>query len=145
VPLSLVSTTCSNSLLYQSVEQPWHQHEASLTAAKNAFSHRKVQATVTAANRDAGERFEMLYQRTIDFGGHPNERSVTANMSMVEEPDRLMMQAVYLHADGDALDLALKTVAQCGICSLEILQGAFNALFELLGVNAAMLDLRKGL
>lgn len=29
-----------------------------MEAARNAFSHRKVQATVTAVNRHAGERFE---------------------------------------------------------------------------------------
>jgi hypothetical protein len=36
-------------------------------------------ATVTAVNQHAAKRFEELYQRTIDFGGHPNERSVTGN------------------------------------------------------------------
>jgi hypothetical protein len=122
-----------------------HQDEASSEAARNAFSHRKVHAAVTATNRHAGERFETLYQRAIDLGGHPNERSVTGSMSMVEEPDRRVMLAIFLHGDGPALDMALKTTAQCGVCSLEILQRIFNALFELLGVNAAILELRKGL
>jgi hypothetical protein len=122
-----------------------YQSKANMEAARNAFSHRKVQATVTATNRHAGERFEALYQRTIDFGGHPNERSVTGSMSMVEEPDRPVMLAIFLHGEGPALDMALKTTAQCGVCSLEILQGVFNPLFELLGVNAAILELRKGL
>jgi hypothetical protein len=122
-----------------------HQDAASMEVARSAFSHRKVQRTVTAANRQAGQRFETLYQRAIDFGGHPNERSVTGNMSMIEEPDRRLMLGIFLHADGPAFDMALKTTAQCGVCSLEILQGVFSALFELLGVNAAMLELRKGL
>src|SRR5262245_19149747 len=43
-----------------------HQSNANMEAARSAFSHRKVQATVGAVNRQAGERFEMLYQRTID-------------------------------------------------------------------------------
>jgi hypothetical protein len=122
-----------------------HDDPKSLEAAKNAFSHRKVAATVVAVNRHAGERFDELYQRTIDFGGHPNERSVTSNMSMIKEPGRRTMMIVFLHEDGPALDAALKNAAQCGLCSLEILQGVFNALFELLGVNAQMLELRKGL
>jgi hypothetical protein len=122
-----------------------HQDEASMKAAKQAFVHREVKATVASVNQHAAKRFEELYQRTIDFGGHPNERSVTGNMSMVEESDRRVMLAILLHGDGPALDMALKTTAQCGVCSLEILQGAFHALFELLGVNAAILELRKGL
>ena len=66
-------------------------------------------------------------------------------MQMVEETDRRVMLAVMQHGDGPALDIALKTTAQCGMCAMEILQGVFNARFELLGINAAMLELRKGL
>jgi hypothetical protein len=68
-------------------------------------------------------------------------------MTMVEESNRpmLIMGAIFQHGDHPALDLVLKTTAQCGVCSLEILQGVFNALFELLGVNAAILELRKSL
>ena len=122
-----------------------HQSGAAMKASRDALTHGKVLATVTAVNRDAGKRFEDLYQRTIDFGGHPNERSVTGNMQMVEETDRRVMLAVMQHGDGPALDMALKTTAQCGMCAMEILQGVFNARFELLGINAAMLELRKGL
>lgn len=74
----------------------------------------------------AAKRFKDLYQRTIDFGGHPNERSVTGNMKMVEEPDRRTMLAILQHGDGVELDHALKTVAQCGMVSLEMLQVVFK-------------------
>lgn len=122
-----------------------HQNKASIKASRNAFSHNKVNRTVIAVNRHAGERFEELYQWTIDSGAHPNERSVTGNMTMVKGADRLTMLVNFQHADGPQLDLALKRTAQCGVCSLEILQGIFNSLFELLGANAAILELRKGL
>jgi len=122
-----------------------HQSPSQMAAQKTAFAHGKVAASVRAANRHAGKRFEELYQRTIDFGGHPNERSVTGNMKMVEETDRRVMLAILLHADGPELDMALKTVAQCGMTSLEMLQVIHDAKFELLGINAAMLELRKGL
>jgi hypothetical protein len=122
-----------------------HQDEAGLKASKKAFQHVAVTASVAAANQHAGQRFEELYQRTIDWGGHPNERSVTGNMKMIKEPDRRVMLAVMLHSDGVELDAALKTVAQCGMVSLELLQVLYNAKFEILGINAAMLDLREGL
>jgi hypothetical protein len=122
-----------------------HQDEAGMKASKKAFQHIAVTASVAAANQHAGKRFEDLYQRTIDWGGHPNERSVTGNMKMIEEPDRRVMLAIMLHGDGVQLDMALKTVAQCGMVSLELLQVLYNAKFEILGINAAMLDLRKGL
>jgi len=122
-----------------------HQDDASMKVSRNAFSHSEVNKTVVAVNQHAGKRFEELYHWTIDMGAHPNERSVTGNMKMVDEADRLTMLAIFQHGDGPQLDLALKRTAQCGVCSLEILQGIFNSSFELLGVNAAILELRKGL
>jgi hypothetical protein len=38
-----------------------HQDEASMEAARTAFSHRKVRTTITAVNRHASARFEKLY------------------------------------------------------------------------------------
>lgn len=122
-----------------------HQNDVAKATQLAAFSHRKVLAAVTAANRDAGVRFETLYQKTIDLGGHPNEMTVTANLKIKDAGDRREMLNIQLHADGVQLAAALKIVAQCGLTSLEMLQVVFNARFELLGVNAKMLELRKGL
>jgi hypothetical protein len=122
-----------------------HRDEAGMKASKKAFRYIAVTASVAAANQHAGKRFADLYQRTIDWGGHPNERSVTGNMKMIEEPDRRVMLAIMLHGDGVELDMALKTVAQCAMVSLELLQILYNAKFEILGINAAMVGLRKGL
>jgi hypothetical protein len=113
-----------------------HVDEASMKASKGAFRHELVAESVTAANRHAGTRFEELYQRTIDLGGHPNERSVTGSMQIIEEPGRRVMLAVMQHGDDAALDMSLKSVAQCAMVSLEMLQVLYNAKFEILGINA---------
>lgn len=120
-----------------------HQDKASLKRVRKEFAIEKVRATIVRCNRHAAERFDRLYQRAIDFGGHPNERSVTGNMEIERLPDRALLKAVYLQGDGVPLEAALKTTAECGMVALEILQCVFNALFELLGINAAMLELRK--
>jgi hypothetical protein len=122
-----------------------HQNQAALKASRKAFTHEAVSASVTAANMHAGKRFNEMYQKTIDWGGHPNERSVTGNMTMVKEADRVTMFAIMRHGDGVHLDAALKTVAQSGMISLEMLEVIYSAKFELLGIKAAMLELRKRL
>jgi hypothetical protein len=43
------------------------------------------------------------------------------------------------------MQYGLKTTAQAGICVLQIFQDVFKARFELLGVRAEVLQLRKGL
>jgi hypothetical protein len=130
------------------LERVWldrHLGEDNMKASRRAFNHDKVVASVTAANMHAANRFEELYQRTIDFGGHPNERSVTGSMKITKEPGRRVMRAIMLHGDDAALAMALKSVAQCAMVSLEMLQAVYSAKFELLGINAAMLELREGL
>jgi hypothetical protein len=122
-----------------------HVDKAGMKASKTSFQHIEVLESVKAANVHAGERFEQFYQRSIDFGGHPNERSVTGSMKMTKAAGRREMLAVMLHGDDAAFNLGLKSVAQCALASLEMLQVVFNARFVLLGVNAAMLDLRRGL
>jgi hypothetical protein len=122
-----------------------HQDKAGagIKASKKAFQHVAVSASVKAANRHAAGRFETIYQRTIDFGGHPNERAVTGNMKMIKKSDRREMLAILLHGDGVQLDMALKTTAQCGMIALELLETIYGEKFQLLGIKAAMLDLRK--
>jgi hypothetical protein len=122
-----------------------HPDEAGMKASKKAFRHVAVSKSVTAANRHAAERFETMYQWTIDFGGHPNERAVTGNMKMTKQPDRREMLAILQHGDGPQLDMALKTTARCGSIALELFETIYSAKFELLGIKAAMLDLRTGL
>ena len=92
-----------------------HQDEAGMGASKKAFQHTTVAASVATANQHAGMRFKELYQRKIDWGAHPNERSVTGNMKMIEEPDRRVMLAILLHGDGVELDMALKTEVRDGV------------------------------
>jgi hypothetical protein len=122
-----------------------HVDEAAMKASKSAFLLSKVTESVKAANVHAADRFEQLYQLTTDFGGHPNERSVTGSMKVTKHPDRREMLTVMLHDDDAAFNMGLKSVAQCAMVSLEMLQGIFNARFELLGVNEAMIKLRAGL
>ena len=55
------------------------------------------------------------------------------------------MLAIMQHGDGVHLDLALKTVARCGMISLETLEIIYRAKFVLLGIKAAMLELHAAL
>jgi hypothetical protein len=121
------------------------QSASATDESRRAFSHNKVRASINAANRHAGERFEALYQHTIDFGAHPNELSVTGHMAIVEANGVRQWRSIYLH-DGDVPHAAaLKTTATCGVVSLELMQCVYSARFELLGVNAELPRLKAGL
>lgn len=112
---------------------------------RKEFSAKNLRSVIAKANRKAAEVYEGLYQRSIDFGAHPNERSMTSNLAVEDTKlGRAFVQS-QLHGDGWQLDHALKSVAQAGVCALEIFQGAFAAKFELLGINEKLLNIRRGL
>jgi len=122
-----------------------HDDHDAFNASKNHFKISEIKKTIKASNRHMADVFDELYQRTIDFGAHPNERAITGNMMISEHDGRKEFQSIYLHNDGLALTHGLKTTAQIGVCALEILQDAFKPRFELLGVRAELLKIRKGL
>lgn len=122
-----------------------HDDDAGRKAVLKAFTMAYLRTTIASKNRKAAEVYSVLYERSIDFGGHPNERAITGNMDMVKHDDHSSVAQIYLQGDGPALDQALKTVAQAGVCCLEVLQEVFPARFELLGVRAEILNLRRGL
>lgn len=112
---------------------------------KRRFRATNVSAAVTAANRHAGERYSKLYEQCIDFGAHPNERGIMANMTQEKQSDRHIFNSIYLNRDGSQMDYGLMMTMRCGMVALEVFESVFGALYELVGVKARFLELRKGI
>lgn len=113
---------------------------------KTAFTLSQIRSSIAAVDRTGAERFRRLYDDSIDFGAHPNERAITGNMTMTRlDPSSVRVEHVLMHEPGLQFDYGLLSVARAGVCALEILQGVFAPRFELLGVRQRLLDLRKGL
>ena len=70
-----------------------------MKSAKTAFQRVLVMPSVKAAKVHAGQPLEMLYHRSIDLGGHANERSITGSMKMVDKSERRVMPAIMLQGD----------------------------------------------
>ena len=76
-----------------------HDDAASLKGVRNEFSAASIEKTVTEVEVKLGQIYKELYQRTIDFGGHPNERGASSNMQLQESADKKEFLQIYLHAD----------------------------------------------
>lgn len=113
-----------------------HDDPAAKQASRNNFGTGRVFATLRECDRGLGESIGGLYERTIDFGGHPNERAVTGSMTMTDDDGRTEIQPIYLHGDSIHLDHALKTTAQVGLGCLFIFRHIFQERFEILGISA---------
>jgi hypothetical protein len=95
-----------------------HDDAQSLKRCKSEFAHTNVIKTLENTDKKLHKIIQELYERTIDFGAHPNERAMTSNMQLIKTDDNNEFWSTYLHSDGLALDHALKTAAQCGLGAL---------------------------
>ena len=111
---------------------------------KDEFTHGKVTRHITAWDADLGRVYTTLYDQTIDYGGHPNERGTTVNMTMEEIEDGWRrFNTVYLHGDGLFLDFALKTTAQVGICALRLAKVIYPLRVQATGVEFQLETISK--
>lgn len=112
---------------------------------KKEFTNGKLQKTIEKYDGGLLKVFDHLYERSIDFGGHPNQRGVVGSMRVTHDRDKALVTNVYLEGKGLSLDHALKTTAQTGICALRLLQFTMQPKFELLGVRAGIEQVQQGL
>lgn len=86
-----------------------------------------------------------LYERTIDYGGHPNQQAFLSVMKQQSDDSKITFQSAYMIGNEDALHLCLKSCAQIGICALSIFRLVFRERFDILGISQNLESIRKGL
>ena len=112
-----------------------HENEESLRKAKRSFKHVRVMQTLLNSNAALHSDLTKLYERTIDFGGHPNERGVSSSAAMRTEGGVVAIRNQFLHGDSLALDHALKTAAQISLGSLMVFRLIFRERFDQLRIS----------
>lgn len=118
-----------------------HDDSASMKACRREFTARKVMATLEAVDKPLHDAIDTLYERAIDYGGHPNERGLTSAMQMKELADGAEFLHAYVVDDGVALTHAIKTTAQVGLGALLIFRTMFKERFDILGITPILDDL----
>ena len=116
-----------------------------MNAVKREFTIRNVKDTLQEVDQRLFDIVEELYARTIDFGGHPNERALTQSLSVRKYKGRTKFEVSYLLGDSLFLDHSMKTVAQIGLGSLCVFRHIFEERFEILGINHEINELRQTL
>jgi hypothetical protein len=120
-----------------------HEDEASLKAVRNKFANGAVIRTLEKVDANLGATVRALYERTIDFGAHPNEQGVAGSMTLAETPDRKTFGGVQLHGDDLAMVHGLKTTAQIGVGALSIFERIFETRFRLLALDSELMQMRS--
>ncbi len=105
---------------------------------KKKFQHVAIKKKIVDDANKLGSVFEQLYERTIDYGAHPNERGFSLNSSIKKGADTIEFLQIYLQGNGLPLDFALKSTVQIGVWNLGIFQLVYPQKWELLGLKAKL-------
>jgi len=87
-----------------------HDDSDSKKAMKKEFTPTNIRATIETKNQHIEGVFKDLYDRAIDFGAHPNERSVTTNLTKIDHEKSTEFESAYARGDGPQFDHGLLTL-----------------------------------
>lgn len=107
----------------------WLKRDENPQELKTNFTNRAVSEAISADDARLGKIYQDLYERSIDFGAHPNEKGVLTNV-LKESVGTGTLKFWMLAGDGPPLQHALRTCAQVGICSLKVLNLVFREQFR---------------
>ncbi|MBL9164821.1 MAG: hypothetical protein JNL18_18985 [Planctomycetaceae bacterium] len=85
--------------------------------------------------------YERLQQRTIERGAHPNAYGTLAHNGDAQPTD---FSRAYLVTDDEVQRMALRTIAQVGICALSMFYYVFGDLYREQKLDARLAKLRHG-
>ncbi len=122
-----------------------HDDAISKQKVKDEFKIRRMLDLLVQRNRTVGKAVAELYDRTIDYGAHPNERSITSNLVRKDKKDHLQLDLNYLAGDSIQLRMCLKSNAQVGVLCLRVFEVIFETRFSLLGLPEDIKRISAGL
>lgn len=131
-----------------SVGEVWLRRDEDEAAKKKVREEFKIinlfpvlESKETKLRKIAGD----LYERTIDYGGHPNQQGFLSVMKQQSDKSKITFQSAYMIGNEPALQLCLKSCAQIGICALSIFQLIFRERFDILGISEKLDVMKIGL
>jgi len=111
---------------------------------RTEFMLTKIIGVLAVASEELGSTFSKLYEQTIDYGAHPNERGVSLNSELVmKEGNERHFSAIFLQGNGPALDLGLKNAAQVGLLVLSIAALIDPARVQRLGIDQNLAEMLR--
>jgi hypothetical protein len=111
---------------------------------RRKFTQTAIRDSIGAKDPKLSEIYQALYERSIDFGAHPNEKAVTSSLVKGSLMTKTI-QFKLLTGDGVALDNSLRSAAQAGICALKVFGTVFKAQFDSEGFSLRTNQTAQGL
>lgn len=123
------------------------ENRESLMRVKREFIQARVRDAIKSLSDEIANRYQYLYDETISWGAHPNEKALTTSVRIIDEPAEKVknLQVIVLPHGGNIHKLALRRCAQVGLCVLEIFALIYPERFQLLGIEDMFQEAGRGL
>src|SRR5664280_1664155 len=102
-------------------------------------------ASIVNNDKVLAQIYDDLYDRVIQFGAHPNEKSVSGSLKLDVQKTETVLLQIYLQGEGSQLDHWIHTANQVGICVLKVFEHIHTTRFADLGMSARIDALAKDL
>lgn len=102
---------------------------------RNLFQIKKILESLDKQDSKLGRAARILYERTIDFGAHPNEKSLSSSLKKTDLQGGVRLDLLYLTDNPLPIKLALKTITQVGIASLRLGEIMLPERFKILSIT----------
>ena len=122
-----------------------HESEANKKAVKEKFKIGDMLSLLENLDPKLGKIGRSLYERTIDYGAHPNERSLSSMLKQSRKEKDIEFKLNYLTDDPIVIELCLKSSAQIGVLCLKILELILPERFQITGLSEKLDIVSKGL
>jgi hypothetical protein len=123
-----------------------HDSDDARQKVKTEFIIRNLLDTLTASDSQEGKIAKTLYDETIDYGAHPNERGLMQKFEMRREEEKTQFNVKsVVKGDAPASLLALQRSAQVGVFSLGIFGFIYPEQFALRRLTDTIQRLKSGL
>lgn len=120
------------------------ENEQTKTEMKNKFRNRAIIELLKKDDTKLGSAVEALYERTIDFGAHPNEKSLSASFKKIDLEKAVRFEVSYLTGNPLVIELGMKTAIQIGIACVKLGELILPKRFKIVGLSDKVDELSKG-
>jgi hypothetical protein len=112
-----------------------HASAKATKAQKEAFTVGAVKVAIRRCDTMLADIFVENYERSIDFGGHPDPHGALSATMLDERNGLTRFTVLAISSEPKIVGHALKCTALVGLTALCVLQHVFKEKFELLGIR----------
>jgi hypothetical protein len=122
-----------------------HDSPQTQKVVQDEFRIRALLRLLKTHDQKLGQVVTTLYEQTIDYGGHPNERAVTQMVKLTQNEGERRIDMNYLTGHTSGMDLALKSAMRVGVCGLKIFRHEYPERYDLIGLTERLGELEQDL